>query len=263
MTDSAAGLFLSKLLPVFVMPLGLALGLAAVGSVFALRARPGSATVCFGVAMAWLWIAATPAFAEWLLGTLEWQHPPRALSDTPPAEVAIVLGGAVGQLVPPRAALDLSASSDRILHATRLYRAGKVGRVLVAGGNLPWLVTAVPEADLIRELLVEWGVPADRIEIGGQSRNTYENAREVAHMRTRRPFASALLVTSAAHMPRALAVFRRAGLPVVPSTTDVDIVDGGPSTILRWLPDAGALEMSTRAIKEWIGYWVYRARGYA
>jgi hypothetical protein len=34
-------------------------------------------------------------------------------------------------------------------------------------------------------------------------------------------------------------------------------------TVLDWLPDAGALEGSTRAIKEYVGYWVYRARGWA
>jgi hypothetical protein len=32
---------------------------------------------------------------------------------------------------------------------------------------------------------------------------------------------------------------------------------------LRWLPDAGALAMTTDAVKEWIGLWAYRMRGYA
>ncbi len=118
------------------------------------------------------------------------------------------------------------------------------------------------DADLV-DPLVEWGVAPEAIVFAGASRNTYENALEVRAMRERSPFKSALLVTSASHMPRALAVFQRAGLPVTPAATDVAVVAPGPWTVLRWLPDATALEVTTRAMKEWLGYWVYRARGYA
>lgn len=76
-----------------------------------------------------------------------------------------------------------------------------------------------------------------------------------------RPFKSALLVTSAVHMPRAMAVFQRAGLPVIASTTDVVIIDGSHD-IWDWLPDAAALNLTTAAAKEWAGLLSYKARGY-
>ena len=120
----------------------------------------------------------------------------------------------------------------------------------------------VPEAELIRERLVEWGVPAAAVEISGASRNTHENALEIRAMRERQPFTSALLVTSAAHMPRAMAVFQRADLPVITATIDVEVVSTGLWTTLRWVPDADALAMTTSAVKEWISFWAYRARGY-
>lgn len=262
MTDNVTTLFLTKLLPVFIYPLGLAIGLVVLGGGVAAWGHGRLALVCTGVAVAGLWMVATPAFAEWALGTLERQHPPRAIADLPQADVAVVLGGAVSGPVSPRTTLDLAASSDRVLHAARLYRAGKIKRILVTGGNIPWLPGAIPEAELIRELLVEWGVPAAAVEISGASRNTYENALEIQAMREGQPFTLALLVTSAAHMPRALAVFQRAGLPVIAATTDVEVVSPGPWTALRWLPDADALAMTTRAVKEWISFWAYRARGY-
>ena len=96
----------------------------------------------------------------------------------------------------------------------------------------------------------------------GGSSNTYENALEIREIWSKARFRSGLLVTSAAHMPRAMAVFRRAGLPVVASTTDVEVVGGLPVHPWAWVPDVSALAMTTAAAKEWLGYWVYWARGY-
>ncbi len=76
-----------------------------------------------------------------------------------------------------------------MLHAARLFRAGKVERILVTDGNLPWHPGAAPEADLMRDLLTEWGVPGDAIDIVGDCRNTYENALEIAALLERQPFA--------------------------------------------------------------------------
>lgn len=105
----------------------------------------------------------------------------------------------------------------------------------------------------MRNLLIEWGLPAEAIEIAERSRNTYEYALEIHDIRERQPLASALPVTSAAHMPRALAVLLKAGLPVTPAITDVEVVATGAWTILSWLPDTEALARTTRAMKERIG----------
>src|SRR5690348_1933999 len=102
------------------------------------------------------------------------------------------------------------------------------------------------------------GVPSEAIEIETASRNTYENAREIEHMWQTRRFKSALLVTSAIHMPQAIAVFRRADLPVIASTADVLVVDGDLSDVFAWLPDASALVGTTNALKEWMGILVYK-----
>lgn len=255
-------LLLSKLLPVFVFPLGLTLSLAGIATLLWLLCYRRLARLCFGAALAILWICSTPVVANWAAASLERQYPVRAMADTPAADVAIVLGGALGQPLPPRVALDLIDASDRVLHAAKLYRAGKVKRILVSAGNIPWMSAITPEAELIRDLLIEWGVAADAIELGTESRNTFENAMEVGRMLKSRGFTSALLVTSATHMPRAMATFKRAGVPVVASTTDVRVVDASHSDPLRWLPDAGALVMTTIAMREWMGYLAYRVRGY-
>ena len=141
----------------------------------------------------------------------------------------------------------LTLLSAHTSSGARLYKAGKVKRILVTAGNTPWLPAVKPEAELIKELLVEWGVPEEAIEIAGGSSNTYENALEIQEMRKRNGFQSALLVTSAVHMPRSMAIFRRAGIPVIASTADVQIIDiAYPFAVL---PDAYALLATTNAIK--------------
>jgi len=255
-------MILTKVLPLFLYPLGLAISLLLIGVLLAKFEFRRLAAWIVAAALIVLWICSTPIFARWALASLERQYPPRMIAETPEADVAIVLGGAVGQPLPPRVSSDLSDAADRVLHAARLYRAGKVKRILITAGNLPWLSAVKPEAELIQELLIEWGVPEGAIEIAGASRNTYENALEARDIWSKERFSSGLLVTSAAHMPRAMAVFRHAGVPVVASTTDVHVVGKFPVFPFGLLPDVGALGTTTEAIKEWLGYWAYRARGY-
>jgi uncharacterized SAM-binding protein YcdF (DUF218 family) len=256
-------IFVTKLLPVLIYPLGLAilLGLAALLLV-GRRARRIGRLALF-LALVILWVASTPAFSQWLLWQLEGQVPAVALEDAPNASVAIVLGGAIGQPIAPRVAPDLLDSVDRVVDTARLYRAGKVSAVLVTAGNLPWQTSAKSEAELIADLLVELGVPRAAITVETASRNTYENAANARAIFAEYGWTGGLLVTSAFHMPRALAVFRRAELPVSPVTSDVRVHFPFVESPLDLLPDAFALDQTTDAIKELVGLLVYRLRGWA
>ena len=118
--------------------------------------------------------------------------------------VSISSGGTAGGAPPdgqpllPRVELDFSDAADRVLHAARLYQAGKVKRRIVAAGNIAGWPAVKPEAELIKELLQEWGVPDTGIETVGASTNTYENALEIREIWSKKRFSSGLLVTSAA-----------------------------------------------------------------
>jgi uncharacterized SAM-binding protein YcdF (DUF218 family) len=85
---------------------------------------------------------------------------------------------------------------------------------------------------LIKDLLIEWGVPAEAIITAAASRNTYENALETKQLWAAENLKSALLVTSAGHMPRAMAEFRRAEVPVIASTANVVVTAEGHTSIL-------------------------------
>jgi uncharacterized SAM-binding protein YcdF (DUF218 family) len=252
-------LFLSKLLPVFVYPLGFAIVLAGLALWRGGRIGRGAA----GLSVVVLWLASMPVSSNWLVAQLEGNYPAAPIDTVSHADVAIVLGGSIGQPVPPRVEPDLYEAADRILYAARIFRAGKVGHILVSGGNLPWEPAAKPESQLVSDLLIEFGVPSQAIVQDPTSQTTRENAVNSAAILAAQGWHTALLITSAIHMPRALAVFLRVGVQVIPATTDVRVVLPLYRTPLDVLPDAAALAQTTEAIKELIGLAVYRVRGWA
>ena len=80
-----------------------------------------------------------------------------------------------------------------------------------------------------------------------------------------------ILVTSAAHMPRAVALFEHQGLEVIPAPTDytvtvanwAQLVDGSlASKLISLVPNVENISLSTSTMKEYIGVWIYRLRGW-
>ena len=222
--------------------------------------RMGNA--CFAAGLAVLWCASTPVLADALVRGLERRHPAFAVDKTPSADAIVVLGGAVGPARPPRVAADLSEGADRVLHAARLFRAKKAPLVVVTGGAGPAGGEDAPESRDMADLLVEWGVPRGAIVEESSALDTHENAVETKRLLDARGLKQVLLVTSALHMPRALATFRAAGVDAIACPTDFLSVDADHRTLLDWLPDAEALAHSTAAAHEWIGRLWYAVRGW-
>ena len=92
--------------------------------------------------------------------------------------------------------------------------------IAFSGGAISWLGSVAPEAEAMQSLLEEWGVPAASIIFKTKSRNTRENAVFTEQLLAKRGLRRVMLVTSAMHMPRALATFTSAGIDAVAAPTD-------------------------------------------
>ncbi|MGB5212343.1 MAG: YdcF family protein [Anderseniella sp.] len=255
-------LFLDKIIPLFVYPVGFAVlaGLACLFSFALGRRRKAVAWITFGTL--YLWLAATPITALSLINSLEEQYPIVSIDTLPKADVAIVLGGVSVQSQGLNPYADLKSGADRILHAVRLLKAGKVDRILVSSGRPVSQLDSRSEAEIIAGFLREFGVDDADIVLESKSRNTHENAiNSLARMREN-GFTSALLVTSALHMPRAAAVFRKAGVKFSPVSIDALSSSIEARSVFAFLPNSKALDYSTQSIKEWIGMLVYHLRGW-
>ena len=211
--------------------------------------RMGLMLFCFAVVA--FWIAATPVFADWLNWRLESTFPPVSVEMLPKSDVVIVLGGVGGE--PIRGA----PLPPRLVYTLRIYNAGKAPLIVISAAD-------VSEAQLNADRLVEFGAPRSALMLETASRNTRENAVHVGAIFKQHGWRTGLLVTSAAHMPRALAAFRKEGLSVMPAATDAHALRSLRLASPRDLvPDAGAFNSTESAIREMIGLCVYRFRGWA
>jgi uncharacterized SAM-binding protein YcdF (DUF218 family) len=231
-------------------------GLLAWGLVWRGRPRAGSglALLCLGG----LWAVSTPWVAWALAMPLESRHPPVPAAASPAADAVLVLGGAMQAARPPgQPHLGFGSAADRVWHAAALYRAGKARWVLVSGGNKPGDEDVVPEAEAMAVVLRALGVPASALRLEGRSRNTRENAQLSLALARQVDAKRVLLVTSALHMPRALAVFQGvfagSGVTMIPAATDAEALGDEPRGWAAWLPDARSLEWSSRSVKEVLG----------
>ncbi|HEY9821775.1 MAG TPA: YdcF family protein [Candidatus Sericytochromatia bacterium] len=260
-------LFLSKLLPLFLYPLGLACLLMVVALVMWWR-RSRLVPVPITLALILLLVGSSGWVANGLTKSLEWQYIPRGA--LPTADAIVVLGGATKSAFPPRPAVDLSESGDRVLYGAQLYREGKAPVVIASGGRINWRGSGPSESSDMAEILKTLGVPTSAILQDPTSLNTHQNAVNVKKIMKERGIRRVLLVTSAMHMPRSLKIFQRQGIEAIPAPTDFlvtqhDIEESTNTTeaiVLNLLPDTDRLDKTTRALKEYIGTVVYRLRGW-
>jgi len=105
------------------------------------------------------------------------------------------------------------------------------------------------EAEVMKAVLLELGVPSDRIFTETQSRTTAENASKLAAMER---FGRIILVTSAYHLPRSVWLFERAGFQPVPAPADYR--NGGRElSVWSFFPTMEVLSSSYRALHEYAG----------
>ena len=268
---------LSKIATWLVYPLGLCFLLAAVGLALtgwgrAPRSRTwGWRLLAAGLVI--LYLASNTLLTGLLIRSLERQVlPPDPL---PRADGVIVLGGGITSRVWPRSGPEVNEAGDRLLHGANIVREGLADWMVCSGGSGEIALAVQTEAEAMQEMLAWLGVKPEQIILDLRSRTTYENAVESLPLVRDRGAKSVLLVTSAAHMPRSLAVFRgqarRLGmedLEIIPAPCDFLEID--PEKRPPWyfrlaqglVPSAESLDRSTRMMHEYYGLVAYRLRGW-
>ncbi len=127
---------------------------------------------------------------------------------------------------------------------------GDVDRLVLSGGS----ADSTSEAELMARFAVDLGVPRSAMLLEAESRSTRQNAQRVAELlRKHRLGPDVVLVTSALHLPRAMAEFRCAGLAAVDTPAEFEVLGAEREFPAEWIPSLGAIDRSRRALKEWAG----------
>ena len=231
--------------PAWVLPTVLLVGVALLWTPFRRAGR-----IVATLAAAFLLAATSLPIAGWLTAALENRFPPpRAL----PAELTgiVVLGGGVGFL---RDQPRLYDGADRLLHLAMLARAHPGARLVYSGNGV-----SSTEVSASTAALQAMGVDLGRVAFETRATNTWQNAAYTHQLLQPRPEETWVLVTSARHMPRAVASFRAVGWQVVPYP--VGYTTSGEYTLgIGYSPTQPLVALSS-AMHEWLGLAVYRLTG--
>jgi uncharacterized SAM-binding protein YcdF (DUF218 family) len=221
------------------------------------------------VTMRWRWLR-TACAALWIallvLPVQQWAALPledRFPRPPPPAHVdgVVVLGGALEMFISAdRHVPSLNAAAERMTELVALARQYPDARIVFTGGYASLLSGGMAEAEVARQVVERLGVPPGRVLFESSARDTFDNATFSKALAHPQPGETWLLVTSALHMPRSVAIFRKAGWPILPwpvaYSTPLNFVAASLLTSV-----AQKAEVLDAAAHEWIGLLVYRLEG--
>ncbi|MDR9436257.1 MAG: YdcF family protein [Thiohalophilus sp.] len=241
----------SLLMPPGLMILMMLLGSLLIGRFFV----TGKILVVGGFVL--LIAASLPIVSNNLLALLE-QTPPLNATKLKEQRVQaiVILGGGRYADAPEFNGQDTVSKHtlERLRYGARLQRQSRLP-VLVTGGN-PY-ARPVAEAELMRQTLEQaFNIPVKWVE--SASSNTWENARYSQIHLKRAGINRIALVTHAWHMPRSVSAFEQQGFDVTPAPTAYST--RARPLLLQFVPDAGALEDSRKALHELLGRLWYSVR---
>lgn len=213
---------LSKLLHLLAQPLNAVVVLLLLSLLMG-QGKPRAARRLLLGGLVLLVLSGVTTIPDALLHQLERQSPEvKRATDLSGYTGIVVLGGALesGRVSAQVEQSLLNAGAERMTAAVALWRRAPHLRVVFTGGEGELFGTGPSEAQRAERFFTDMGLPASALTLEAASQNTYENAVFTRALPGINPSERWLLVTSAWHMPRSLAVFRTAGWNVTPYPVD-------------------------------------------
>jgi len=233
------------------------------GGLLLISARPRWAARLCASALGLLLLLGWEPLPDAALRYLETQYPAvTPTQDWSHYAGVIVLGGALAPAyvwtAPQQSALNDAA--ERMTEVIPLVRQHPQLKVLFTGGEGELFANGISEAERARRFFEGQGLPPSKLLLESASRTTYENAilsRALPGIDPTQPW---LLLTSAFHMPRSMAAFRKAGWKV--TAYPVDFRSGLKTPWTQYSMDQGAQKWKI-ALHELLGLLAYRLAGRA
>lgn len=157
-----------------------------------------------------------------------------------------------------------SETSDRFIQTCKLYHTGIIKKILISGGTGSLDQNKPKEADFLLKEFPAQSIADSNLLVEPMSRNTYESAiaakKIVDSLKLQPPY---LLITSAMHMRRAKASFKKAGLQVDTHAANFEVINYDVTWDNYIIPKMKVFAEWQTLLKEMVGYMVYKATGKA
>lgn len=245
---------IKKILQIIVSPTSV-IFLILIASIIliSLKKKWGKRLLILAVALYYL-LAIGPT-SDFLISRLENSFSP---VEIPPPGIrhVVVLGGGTTNFFSklPATSRLTPSSMARILEGVRLFRYIENGVLIASGGGLRKYPPEQYSCEQMKRLANELGVDNLNITTECESRDTYEEAKEIKQMLKEEPF---ILVTSAFHMPRSIYIFKKIGLKAVAAPCDFKAQSRVGYHLSDFWPKPQNLHDSSLAIKEYVGRLAY------
>lgn len=253
---------MKSLLP-YIEPLGLAwIGMTVMLGVFLWRRRWRPAALAGLVWLAFTLVTCTPVPSVLLAG-LEKPWAGADLKALPAADAVLSLGGAGEPSENELVGFHFTRGTDRLMTAVDLVRREKAPVLVVGGGGYGVKNGAASEADAAKAWIDSWQVLPQPVVSLGLCSDTHDEAVKTAKLAAERGWKRIILVTSASHMKRAEATFRKAGIEAACAPCNfLSSVFHVPKLTWFHAPRAAGPEIFRTWLHEVIGWRVYRWRGW-
>lgn len=242
-------IYIHKILPMIVSPIGISLLLIIVGLIFYKRIM----IICSFLI---IWLASTPYVTNSLWQKLESADPPKSISTLGEVDAVVVLSTGMRTYKVNGEIIINWPKPDRFFAGLNAIKHGKSENIIFTRGKLPWS-DSIPEGEVLSLKAQEFGIPKENIFLTEVVATTSDEAKSIRSVTEKHGFSKVLLITSSFHMPRASLLFDRERIsfetyPVGHKAYDVDI---------SWdvfFPSAWGLYGTSVAIREYIGRFYYK-----
>lgn len=243
-----------------LIPINLTACLLVVAVLFYLIKYSKTASCLIVFAISWVFLWSLPIVTLFFGSILESQHPQLNLELNKPIDAIVVLGGNTAN---SRGNWFLPANHDTAIlrsdKAIDLYKNNYSNLIIVSGASLDG---GISEAGIMANKMKLLGIPEQNIIQENHSQTTHENAIFTGDILKKNNIQEFLLVTSALHMPRAFASFKKLGFTPIAAATSAQIQYPNNDKFNKWLPHRRTLSASRTIIKEYMALFVYWLRGW-
>ena len=250
---------LKKIVAPFFFPVPLCLGILLFGLFFlwfTSRQKTGKILVSVGVLL--LTVFSYGAISNTLLRPLEYKYAPlSSLEDMHHVKWVVVLGG--GHTSDPQVSISSQLSNTsiaRLIEGIRFHNMLPESKIILSGGGY---FDPVPNAKIMADVALSIGINKEDLVLESVSKDTKDEAILIQKIVGKDRF---VLVTSASHMPRSMALFKKRGMHPIPAPTDYFVKKRQRISPGIFFPSAINLFKAERAFHEYLGMAWAKLRGH-